>query len=250
MKMNNVSFDPQPEIMSDPETRGIHIGIIPDGSRRWAMKNNIKDYNGDQSRQVVERTLEHIFNNHPEVDVISIWALSVDNLKRSDPDKILVYDLLEKGMRDLMVHPVVQEKGVKVNLIGSNWGDIPQQVKEVAKELEEKTKDNKGRVLNLCIGYGGRQEILDAVMSSMKWLRKNPRVAKLHEKVFERHLMIPRPLDVVIRTGGEKRLSGFMLYQIEYAELFFIDTLWPEFSLGELDSILREFSARDRRFGK
>jgi undecaprenyl diphosphate synthase len=105
-------------------------------------------------------------------------------------------------------------------------------------------------VLNLCIGYGGRQEILDAVMSSMKWLRKNPRVAKLHEKVFERHLMIPRPLDVVIRTGGEKRLSGFMLYQIEYAELFFIDTLWPEFSLGELDSILREFSARDRRFGK
>jgi undecaprenyl diphosphate synthase len=153
-------------------------------------------------------------------------------------------------MRDLILHPVVQDKGVKVNLIGSNWGDIPQQVKEVAKELEEKTKDNKGRVLNLCIGYGGRQEILNAVMSSIKWLRKNPRVAKLHENAFERHLMIPRPLDVLIRTGGEKRLSGFMLYQIEYAELFFIDTLWPEFSLGELDSILKEFNARDRRFGK
>ncbi len=248
--MNNVSLDPQPEIISDPETRGIHIGIIPDGSRRWAKKNNIKDYNGDQSRQVVLRTLEHIFNNHPEVDEISIWALSVDNLKRNDPDKILVYDLLEKGMRDLMVHPLVQEKGVKVNLIGSNWGDIPQQVKEVAKELEKKTKKNKGRVLNLCIGYGGRQEILDAVTSTMKWLRKNPRVTKLHENLFERHLMIPRPLDLVIRTGGEKRLSGFMLYQIEYAEIFFIDTLWPEFSLGELDSILKEFSARDRRFGK
>jgi undecaprenyl diphosphate synthase len=248
--MSNIFFEPQPEIISESEPRGIHLGIIPDGSRRWARKNNIKDYNGDQSRQVVKRTLEHIFNNHPEVEEISIWALSVDNLKRSDPDKILVYGLLEKGMRDLMDHTVVYEKRVKVNLIGSNWRDIPQQVKEVAKELEKKTKYNEGRVLNLCIGYGGRQEILDAVMSSINWLRKNPKVAKLSEKGFERHLMIPRLLDVMIRTGGEKRLSGFMLYQMEYAELFFIDTLWPEFSIGELDSILRDFRARDRRFGK
>ena len=87
-------------------------------------------------------------------------------------------------------------------------------------------------------------------MESSRWLRSNPMIAKLHENIFEGFLMVPRPLDIVIRTGGEKRLSGFMLYQIEYAELFFVDTLWPDFGTKEFDKIMKEFKQRNRRFGE
>ncbi len=87
-------------------------------------------------------------------------------------------------------------------------------------------------------------------MASSRWLRKNPTIAKMHEDVFEKFLMIPKPLDMVIRTGGEKRLSGFMLYQIEYAELFFIDALWPDFTTKEVDNIMKQFNERHRRFGR
>ncbi len=144
-----------------------------------------------------------------------------------------------------------KKKKVKVNVVGSRLSDVPQSVKDLAAEIVAKTKEcEEGTVLNLCIGYGGRQEILNAVMEASKWLRKKPLIKRLHENVFERFLLMPRPLDIMIRTGGEKRLSGFMLYQIEYAELFFTDTLWPDFSKKEFDKIMKEFSERDRRFGK
>ena len=87
-------------------------------------------------------------------------------------------------------------------------------------------------------------------MASSIWLRKNPTIAKKHEIVFDKFLMIPNHLDIVIRTGGEKRLSGFMLYQIEYAELFFIDALWPDFTTKEVDKIMKQFDERRRRFGR
>jgi undecaprenyl diphosphate synthase len=144
----------------------------------------------------------------------------------------------------------MQGKEIRVKAIGSRWGDMPQDVRDAANDVVSLTKNNTGPVLNLCIGYGGREEILDATMAASRWLRKNPTIAKLHSSIFEKHLLIPRPLDIVIRTGGEKRLSGFMLYQIEYAELFFTDTLWPDFSREELDSIMGEFRERNRRFGR
>ncbi|MCK4531908.1 MAG: di-trans,poly-cis-decaprenylcistransferase, partial [Candidatus Aenigmarchaeota archaeon] len=150
----------------------------------------------------------------------------------------------------LLMYTGFNNKAIKVNVVGSAWEELPRNVRDMAREVVSKTNKNKGPILNLCIGYGGRQEILDAVMSASKWLRKNPTIAKIHESMFEKHLMIPKPLDIVIRTGGEKRLSGFMLYQIEYAELFFTDTLWPDFSVEELDMIMKELKERHRRFGK
>ncbi len=235
---------------SKAKRKGIHIGIIPDGSRRWAKFNKIKKYDGSKSGEVMDSIVRHIFNNHPQVAEVSIWALSTENLGRCDRDKSLVYNLLMNKMKDFLLYSGIDRKGIKVNIVGSRLGEMPPEMRETARELTAKTKDKDGKTLNLCIGYGGREEILNAVMESSKWLRKNPLIAKLHQNVFERQLMIPRPLDIVIRTGGERRLSGFMLYQVEYAELFFTDTLWPDFTTKELDSILKEFKERDRRFGK
>jgi len=230
--------------------KGIHLGIIPDGSRRWAKTNRIKDYDGRQSGDVMEKIVRHVFEKHPGVSDLSIWALSTDNLSRPEEDKQLVYGLLKSKMRDLLFYPGIYEKDIRVNVVGSRLGELPPAVRELALDVVSKTKEHASKTLNICIGYGGRQEILSAVMESSKWLRKNPLIKKLHENVFERFLLIPKPLDIMIRTGGEKRLSGFMLYQIEYAELFFTDTLWPDFSPKELDRMLLEFSERDRRFGK
>lgn len=234
----------------EDESKGIHIGIIPDGSRRWARKNRISNYDGRQSGEAMEKIVKHVLDKYPDVSELSLWALSTENLGRADKDKELVYMLLIKKIKDLLRYTEVRKKKVRVRVIGSRWKELPKDVTDMAREVVEKTRKNKGPVINLCIGYGGKQEILDASMAASRWLRKNPKIAKLHENVFERFLMVPRPLDIVIRTGGEHRLSGFMLYQIEYAELFFSDTLWPDFSPKELDDIMARFRSKERRFGK
>lgn len=231
--------------------RGIHLGIIPDGSRRWAKVNGIKNYDGSQSGKAIENIVNHVLTKHPEVDELSIWGLSTENVDRDEKSKKLVFNLLETKFKDLIENPFIRNGEVKVNVVGSRIGDVPESVRELAGNVIKKTKKKGAEtILNICIGYGGRQEILDAVMASSMWLRKNPTIASIHENVFEKFLLIPRPLDLVIRTGGEKRLSGFMLYQMEYAELFFTDTLWPAFTTKELDKILDEFNRRDRRYGK
>ena len=215
---------------------GIHIGIIPDGSRRWAKKNRIKQYDGRQSGNVMERIVVRLFEKYPYIKEVSIWAISTENLERPQEQKENVYRVLEWEFEKLDKNPIIYEKDIRVSIIGSRFGELPEALRNKLIRIVDKTKQHKSRNLNVCIGYGGRQEILDAVMASSKWLRKNPTIAKLHEDVFERFLLVPKPLDILIRTGGEKRLSGFMLYQIEYAELFFTETLWPDFSTQELDS--------------
>lgn len=233
-----------------PKKRGIHLGIIPDGSRRWAKGKNDSNYDGKQSGEKVDQLLKHVFTNYPQVTDVSIWALSTENLKRQLKDRKLVFNLISKKMVDLMFSPEIFDQQVKVNIIGSRLSELPDDIRNIMNEIVSKTKDHKKKTLNICIGYGGREEILNAVMESSKWLRKNPLIAKVHENVFEKFLLIPKPLDVVIRTGGEKRLSGFMLFQIEYAELFFTDTLWPDFGHQEFDKIMKEFQTRNRRYGK
>jgi len=230
--------------------KGIHLGIIPDGSRRWAKMKRIKNYDGRQSGEMMDKIVRHVFDKHPEVSDLSIWALSTENMERAEEDKELIYRLLKRKMKDLLCSPETQEQNIKVNIVGSRLGEMPPDIRELAQAIVLETKDHKGGTLNICIGYGGREEILNAVMEASKWLRKKTLIEKLHQNVFERFLLIPKPLDIMIRTGGEKRLSGFMLYQIEYAELFFTDTLWPDFTTGELDKIMKEFSERNRRFGR
>ena len=229
---------------------GIHIGIIPDGSRRWAEKNKIKNYDGRQSGNVIDNVVTHIFDKYKDVTDISVWAISTENMKRPKKQKEHVFKILEWEFKILKERQIIYKRDIKVNVIGSKFGDVPEKVRNIVLEVLHKTKDHKGGNLNICIGYGGKEEILEAVMASSKWLRKNPTIAKMHEDVFEKFLMMPKPLDIVIRTGGEKRLSGFMLYQIEYAELFFIDTLWPDFTTKEVDTIMNDFNERHRRFGR
>lgn len=235
---------------TNKQERGIHLGIIPDGSRRWAKMKGIKSYDGRQSGEVMENIVRHVFEKHPEVSDLSIWALSTENLRRPAKGKKFVYELLKQKMKDLLHNSRIYEKGIKVNVVGSRWSEMLPEIRELAQAIVSETKNNKGPTFNICIGYGGKEEILNAVNGASEWLRKNSSKKKLRANVFERFLLISKPLDILIRTGGEKRISGFMLYQIEYAELFFTDILWPDFTTRELDKLMKEFSEKDRRFGR
>ena len=229
--------------------QGIHIGIIPDGSRRWARRSGIQDYNGRQSGNVMENTIIHIFDKYPEVSDVSVWAVSTENLQRPQEQRDHVFRILEREFSKINSNPIIEKRDIRVNVIGSGMNNLPDYMRQILTDVVDRTRHNKERNLNVCIGYGGRNEILDAAMAASKWMRKNPTIAKLHSNVFEKFLMIPKHLDLVIRTGGERRLSGFMLYQIEYAELFFTDTLWPDFTTQELDLIMESFGSRERRYG-
>lgn len=230
--------------------QGIHIGIIPDGSRRWARRSGIQDYNGRQSGNVMENTIIHIFDKYPEVSDVSVWAVSTENLQRPQEQRDHVFRILEREFSKINSNPIIEKRDIRVNVIGSGMNNLPDYMRQILTDVVDRTRHNKERNLNVCIGYGGRNEILDAAMAASKWMRKNPTIAKLHSNVFEKFLMIPKHLDLVIRTGGERRLSGFMLYQIEYAELFFTDTLWPDFTTQELDLIMESFRSRERRYGR
>ncbi|MCP4383095.1 MAG: di-trans,poly-cis-decaprenylcistransferase, partial [Hyphomicrobiales bacterium] len=137
-----------------------------------------------------------------------------------------------------------------LNFVGTRFDELPSSLAEAMEAAAARTRDFDRLTLNVGLGYGGREEIVRAVDLVVRNRHSASAGQAVTSEEFERCLMVPRPLDLVVRTGGERRLSGFMLYQVEYAELFFTDTLWPEFATSELDACLEEYRRRDRRFGR
>lgn len=232
--------------------KGLHIGIIPDGSRRWGRKKGkLPNWDGKESGEKVTEILTHILDNYPEIAEVTIWAMSTENFERNQKDKRRVFKLIENTLNDSLMNNEKLKKGqIRIKFFGSKLEDIPQSLMNLINKSTEYTRNYSKRKLNIALGYGGKFEIVLAAINLAKKLNETSVLKNISEKVFEKFLMIPRPLDIIIRTGGEKRLSGFMLYQAEYAELFFTETLWPDFSTKELDNIMKEFRERHRRFGK
>jgi len=234
---------------------GLHLGIIPDGSRRWSRKNlKPPSWNGKEAGEKTDEILKHMLKNYPELTEVTIWAMSTENFERNKDDKKRVLTLIKCLINKLIDEGIIHEKEIKVNFFGSKIEEVPRSLKDAIKHSMELTKNYGKLKLNIGLGYGGKFEIVMAAINLAKKINEKSLLRDLSERVservFERFLMVPRPLDLIIRTGGEKRLSGFMLYQAEYAELFFVNTLWPDFTTQEFDQIMHEFSARDRRFGK
>lgn len=237
--------------------RDLHIGIIPDGSRRWGRQNGkLPSWDGLESGEKVREILTHILENYPEIREVTIWAMSTENFKRNNKDKQRVFNLIENMANTLLEREdpknnVIHRGKIRINVFGTKFDEVPRSLKDLIRRATEETKNYNSRKLNVGLGYGGKFEIVMAAVNLAKKIEnKSLFKTDIPEKVFERFLLVPRPLDLIIRTGGEKRLSGFMLYQAEYAELFFIDTLWPDFSIREFDRIMGEFRERERRFGK
>lgn len=219
-----------------------HIGIILDGNGRWAKKRNKpRLYGHKEGVNAIKRTL--LAAKKLGIKAVSVFAFSTENWKRpkDEVDGIfkLLEDFLDKSSKSFA------ENGYKLNIMGDISAFTPS-LKQKLLNLVELSKENTGLIFNLGINYGGRAEIIRAVN-----LVLSEGKAEITEQDFEKYLYTASlpPLDFVIRTSGEQRISNFMLWQIAYSELYFPKFYWPSFSEKKLVKCIKEYSKRDRRFG-
>ena len=221
-----------------------HVGIILDGNRRWAKKNNLPSLEGHrQGAQNFKEIAMHTFDRG--VKYLSAYVFSCENWNRTKEETTYLMKLVTKAVEKYLDE--FAERGIKIIVIGKTEG-LSESVLKSINKTQQKTKDNKEGVLVLCFNYSGQQEIADA---AKQIINKKINENEVTPELIEQNLYSPElpPLDLLIRTSGEQRLSGFMLWQSAYAELLFVDKLWPDFKAKDLDLCLNEYTNRCRRFG-
>ncbi len=223
-----------------------HIGIIMDGNRRWAEK---KGLGVDEGHEEGLRALEKIVDHCLELGVrnLTVYALSTENWRKRTKSEVKgIFSLLLRVCKEKKEK--YQKRGIKFVVLGE-FQAFPRKVARAIKEVLDIIKKNERLRVNVALNYGGRDEILRAVKEVIS--HKIP-AKKINEKIFGKFLYTsgePDP-DLIIRTGGEVRLSNFLLWQISYAELYFTNVLWPDFTPKELDKAIIEYQRRKRNFGK
>ncbi|HEO72509.1 MAG TPA: di-trans,poly-cis-decaprenylcistransferase [Candidatus Hydrogenedentes bacterium] len=225
-----------------------HIAIIMDGNGRWAAKRGVPHEAGHEAgaksaRAVIEGCREL------GIQVVSLYAFSTENWRRSEHEVTALFHLLSKYMRLELEN--VHREGIRITVMGRMEG-LSQRVREDLAYCQERTCGNTDMVVNVAINYGGRAEIVDAAKTLAAKVRDGGLdVDDIDEICFASQLYqpdLPDP-DILIRTSGEMRLSNFMLWQLSYAEIVLMKTLWPDFRKRHLYKALVEFQARQRRFG-
>jgi len=223
-----------------------HIGIIMDGNRRWAEKRGLTINEGHEAGA---KNLEKIINYCLELGVktLTVYALSTENWRQRTKKEVkgifkLILQVAKEKKKDY------EAKGIKLAVLGE-FQAFPRKVARALGEILKIVKVHERLKVNLALNYGGRDEILNAVR---KIIQEKIPLKKLNEKTFSHFLYTsgePDP-DLIIRTAGEVRISNFLLWQMSYSELYFTDTLWPDFDEKELDKAIVEYQKRQRNFGK
>ncbi len=229
----------------DPSRIPVHIAAVMDGNGRWAQRRGLKRTDGHAAGEealmdAVEGALDM------GVEWLTVYAFSTENWRRpTDEVRFLMRfneSLLTRRRDEL------NEKGVRIRFIGRRDWRVPKRLARRIDESVELTKRNRRLTLTIAFNYGGRAEIVDAVKAL---LEQGVSASKIDEKAISKHLYapdMPEP-DLVVRTSGEFRTSNFLMWESAYSELVFTDVLWPDFRREHLFDSVREFQARDRRFG-
>lgn len=224
-----------------------HVAIIMDGNGRWAQKRGLKRTKGHQmGAKVLKKISEYVYDK--KIKVLSVFAFSTENWKRDKEEVDYLMDLFIKVFKDNFKS--IKEKGVKIVFSGLKTKLNDKVLKEMEKMTEE-TKNNKNGVFNICLNYGGQDEIVEATKKIVSDVKEGKiKIDDINKDMYNNYLFndLP-PIDLMIRTSGEFRISNFMLWQMAYAELYFTDVLWPDFDEKELDKAIDSFNKRDRRFG-
>ncbi len=224
-----------------------HVGIILDGNGRWAKERGLKRSEGHKEGFETLKTIsKYIFKKG--VKVLSVFAFSTENFKRSNEEVDYLMNLFIKGFKSSIKE--FNDNNIKVVFSGRKE-PLKDKVYEAMEELSYKTKDNTGGILNICLNYGGRAEIVDTTKKLVNAVLNGLiNVEDINEELFEENLYnnLP-PMDLLIRTSGEVRISNFMLYQAAYAEMYFPKSYFPDFKEEEFDKALDVYNKRDRRFG-
>jgi undecaprenyl diphosphate synthase len=225
-----------------------HIAVIMDGNGRWAERRGLSRVEGHRAgREALRRTVTA--GRECGVEVLTLYAFSTENWRRPrDEVQALMALLVETAEREA---PDLQRNGVRFRASGL-LAEMPAAVQAALEQVMALTQHNTGITLNLAINYGGRSEIAEAVRRLAREVAKGHLPPEeIDERALQRHLFapdLPDP-DLLIRTGGEHRLSNFLLWQAAYTELYFTDVHWPDFQKLHLFEAIRSFQARDRRFG-
>ena len=216
-----------------------HLGFIVDGNRRWARERGLPTLEGH--RRGIDLVADIAEECHKQgVKIVSFYIFSTENWNRSKEEVDYLMDLVEKCLKKFIKKCLKND--TRIAILGTKERLSENLIKAV-EEAEEKTKDCKENILGLCFNYGGKQEIVDAANK----IDGEVTIEKLEANLY--HPEIPA-LDMVIRTSGEERISGFMLWRMAYAEMLFLDKKWPDMTKEDVPKILKEFVGRQRRFGK
>jgi len=230
-----------------------HIAIILDGNRRWASGQSFSPWIG---HHFGARKVEDLLNWCLDLKVksITLYAFSTENFQRPSEEVEQIMQLLEEKLRQILADERIHKNKVRVKVIG-RLGLLPKSLQELIWEVEGATKGYDQHFLNVALAYGGRAEIVDAAKKIAQEIEKGVlKPDAIDEQLFENHLYtayLPKQdPDLIIRTSGEERLSGFLLWQSAYSELFFLDVYWPDFRRIDLLRAVRTYQKRKRRFGQ
>jgi undecaprenyl diphosphate synthase len=228
-----------------------HIAIILDGNGRWAKQRNLPRSEGHrQGGENLKKLIDVILEL--EIPYISLYTFSTENWKRPKSEIQSLWNLLQEFFTKYLEECKQKQICIKVS---GDISKLPKASQEILNKAVQETKKNKRLLANFCINYGSQQEILRAVNQiiqiKIEQYKNTGKISDIKIKEFEKHLYTyPLPsVDLLIRPGGEQRISNFLLWQCAYAELYFTDVLWPDFSREELFKALEWYSGRERRFG-
>ena len=220
-----------------------HVAIIMDGNGRWGLKKKgSRNYGHLQGLKTVQAVIK--LSIKQKIPFLTLYTFSTENWSRPESEINFLFDLIRKSLKKEIKSIIKQ--GIKINIIGKKGG-LPKDIKQTIKIIEKKTLHNKIITLNLALNYGSKEEIINACKAL-----GNENVKKISVKSFEKKLYtrdMPDP-EILIRTGGAKRLSNFLLWQLAYTEIFFVDKLWPDFNERDFNKIINKFYKIKRNFGK
>lgn len=227
-----------------------HLAFIPDGNRRWAKKKGLPSFMGHRegAKSGEEILLQALKNNIPNV---TFWGTSVDNVVKRDPEEVsFLFRLFEDYFKALIKKKVLYEREIRVRILGSWEKCFPEKTKQALYAVQEATRNHTKANLTFLLAYSGIVEMTEAIRAIAQ---KGISAFEITSEIVKRHLYtaeIP-PVDFVVRTGGEPHFSsGFMMWDVADAQLYFTETLWPDFSKEELTKALEEYARRERRKGK
>ena len=226
-----------------------HVALIMDGNGRWAKKRGLPRTKGHE--EGCKRIIE-IFDIFKEkhIKVMTLYAFSTENWNRPKSEITLLFRYLDKFFKDNI--DTFMKDGVRVQVMG-DISRLPVHSQKTVKNAIERTKDNDNYVFNIALNYGSRQELVKATKEIAELVKENKLdIDNINEDTISEHLYTSNlpPIDLMIRTRGELRLSNYLLYQLAYSEFIFTPTYWPDFTKDKFEECLEEYQTRDRRYGK
>lgn len=236
--------------MIDTKQTGVrHLGIIIDGNRRWAKKRGLDSWKGHEAGK---KRLREVLDWSREFGIkeVTVYTFSMQNFSRPKREIRALFHMVADGVKEFLKDPDIRKYRIRIRAIG-RIQLFPRYVQLAIAKAVDATKAHDRYFVNIAMGYGGREEITDAVRSIAKDIERGQlKASQINEETITDHLYLPSEPDLVIRTSGEQRTSNFLPWQSSYSEWYFSPKLFPDFTKADLAAALSEYERRERRYGK